>query len=672
MMTKSIYSLILFLLISLCLSAKDSRTVALVVNGKSISKKELQQKFDEFNQPLSASEKKSINEFLETYIYNTLVLEEARALQVDTIQSYKNEVKAYRNELASFYLKDTITEPMLIEELLHRMDQDLKVNQIFIPFDTTLVFARDTLAFYEQAMEDRRIAMEQGFDKVEKRVKNFTYGVALDLEMETGELGWIKPFVFSYKLETILYGAKLNEVTMPIRTLRGYHVLQVTDRRPAQGNPVVEQVMFNFSTIPASKAMKDSVYQVALETYNEIKTKGNFQTICDEFATAYDRGEDGCMLGEITIVEKIPLALIKAALEMKTQGEVSRPILTEYGWHILRLKEIKPTIDKNVLRQNVKGFMSTDKIFPEILSRQRELMLKKNKGKVNMKTYKKLFDLVDTYSPKTEAFKDNITFKDEEILSINNKVSYTVADFLEYVDVTLWLFDKPKNDDQLAQSNFTSMIHYYLAADILDAQLNGFVYTALSKYQEDFVGEKFPEFDLVINRLADELLYTRFLDQEIWTKSRLDLASLKELFAQNKDKYHLTKPLFKGMVIFARDEATISDIEKRYAQQPMTALELKRRYNKDAVTIHTEEGLWDDGDNRYYDAHKNKTQVKSVMRNFPYYTVLGKYISEPEELSDVQFQVEADYQERLETELAVRLQDKYEVTINNAVINTIK
>lgn len=671
MMTKSTYSLILFLLFSLCLSAKDGKKTAVVINGKSISKAELQQKFNDFNKPLEATDKKTIYEFLDTYVYNALVLEEARALRVDTIQAYVNEVKSYRNDLAASYLRDTITEPMLMQELLHRMDEDLKVNHIFIPFDSTLVFAKDTLAFYERAMRDREVAMKQGFDKVEKQLENFTYGVALDLETETGELGWIKPFVFSYKLESILYAAKLNAVSMPIRTLRGYHILQVTDRRPAQGNPVVEQVMFNFSSIPASQALQDSMYQVAMETYNEIETKGNFQMICDEFAAAYNKGEDGCMLGEITIVEKIPHSLIKVALEMKQPGEVSRPILTPYGWHILRLKEIKPPLDKKQARENLKSFMASDKILPELLTRQREQMMEENKAKVNMKVYKELFNLVDTYSPNTQEFKDNIENKDAEILNINNKVSYTVADFLEYVDVTLWLFEKP-SADKLAQTSYSSIIQYYLTADILDAQLNGFIFTALSKYQVDHVTDKFPQLEGLMNKLADELLYTRFLDREIWTKSRIDLESLKKKFEDNRAKYTLSKPLFKGIVVFARDEETIGKIEKEYAQQPLSAFDLKRIYNKDRVAIHTEEGLWDDGDNRYYDAQKKNVKVKSGMKHFPYYTVLGKIISQPEELSDVQFQVEADYQKELEEELAARLKSKYEVTINNAVINDIK
>ena len=47
----------------------------------------------------------------------------------------------------------------------------------------------------------------------------------------------------------------------------------------------------------------------------------------------------------------------------------------------------------------------------------------------------------------------------------------------------------------------------------------------------------------------------------------------------------------------------------------------------------------------------------------------GKFIDTPEDYTDVRYAVELDYQEKLEKEWAVYLQNKYKVDINKPALN---
>lgn len=672
MMKAAVYLLIATMFLNTSLSAQSDKDVALTINGKPTSKSKLKADFKKAQEGLEDGSKQTIDQFLEGYIFHALVLEEARSLQVDTTKAYQDEFDSYRIQLSNSFLKDTVTEKKLTEEILKKFDEEIYVNQVFIPLDSTLILPSDTVAPYQRALKARAIAIRDGFDKVEPEVKTFSYGVVMDMEQETGELGWIRPFMFSYKLDEILYSLKLNEVTMPIRSDKGYHVLQVVGRRPTQGNPVVEQVLFNFPVIPASKHMEDSVYQVVMKTYDEISLKGNFQEVCNEFTIAYDRGDAGCLLGEVSIGMQIPASIIKAAFDLKENGEVSKPVLSAYGWHILRLKEIKPTAPKAELESSIKSLIASDKVFPELLARQRVKMLKENKGKINKKAYDKLYALTAKYNPKEDAFDDNVTNNSDVLIAIDNKTSYTVDDFLDYIAATVWLFEPAKEPDPLMQTSLSPMVRLSLSSDILDAQFNGFVYAVLSKYEKESLEERNPKYTEILHGLSEDLLFTKLMEQEVWIKSHTDIEGLQAVFNKNRARYSIDGNPFKGVIVFTKNGGLISDIERSYQQEKLTPSELRKKYNKENVTIQIEEGLWDKGDNVLVDAMMANTKGKSYLRNFPFYTVLGKYITKPEEWSDVKFQVEKDYQDQLEHEFTRQLKNKYKVTINNAVIKEIK
>lgn len=672
MMKKAVYLLIAIILLNTSVSARGDKNTALTINGRVISKKELQKDFLAGQGTLVDKNKTSIDEFLKGYIFHALVLEEARHLQLDTTKHYKEELEIYKKQLVNSFLKDTISDKTLANELLMNFREEIKVNQVFIPFDSTLVLPKDTIAPYNRALMARKTAIEEGFDKVISEKKMFTYGVIMDIERETGELGWLKAFMFSYKLNKTLYSLKLNEVTMPIRSDKGYHVLQVIDRRPIHGTPVVEQVMFNFPVIPATKNLEDSIYHVAMKTYEEIELKDNFQEICDEFATAYDRGENGCLLGGINMGDAIPASLIKASYDLKAKGEVSKPILSAYGWHILRLKDIVPVAPDSILKASLKEFIASDKIYPELLARQRMKMLKESNAKIFEKPYAILYSLTDKYSPNTDEFLEHVSNKSDILININNKITYTVGDFLEYTKTSRWLFEQPANPEPLMQSAFAPMVILTLSTDILETQFNGFVYTVLSNYERDFIAEREPKYTPIFNKLSEDLLFTKLMESEVWNKSINDAEGLQNVYSKNKDKYSLNGNPFKGLIIYSKDENIVSAIEKKYVEDKPVASELRRKYNQDELQIQVEEGLWNEGENKLIDNRLNSKKLQSPYRNFPYYTIIGKTISKPEDLSDVRHQVQKDYQEELESALSELLSQKYDVIINRAVIKTIK
>lgn len=668
-MKKFVYLIIAVFLFSASLPGQHKEDIAILINDKPVYKRELLAELSKNH----AGNTVSIDSFLTSYIYYRLNLEEAYAQRLDTTLEFQKGLEPFKLGLMNLHLRDTIAENILINNILARFDYELEVNHALLPFDSLLVFPKDTMTYYKQAMEMRKLVQKSGFENLEENQLISSLEVIVNYEIQSGYLGWIRPLFFSQNIEEILYSLELGEITMPIRTETGYHIFQVTGKRPLMGNPIVEQILFGFPQIPATKQIQDSVYQVAISTYDEISIKDNFQLICDEFSTAFETGDRGCLLGEVGPGAQVPLSLIEAAYKLKEKGEVSEPILTAYGCHILRLKDRKTTPSKEKIKASLIQSLEEKNVLPKLIDIKRERMIDRTKTKINKNALKQIFDLANQYSPKDPLFDQNIKNGEATLITIDDGAkSYTVNDFLKHKAFMLKI-DEQSNDDPLSMVKIQPMFTYNITADILQSQLNSFLYTVLSRYEKETLEGKNPDYAKSLADISKGIMFSVLQEREIWRKSKLDTKGLENLFLQNKDKYRLPEKVFKGLVVLSKKEEILPEIEKLYqSNKDISRSELRKMYNNSGLTITIERGVWEKGRNPYVDNRMYGVDNNPISKIFPYFSVLGQFISEPQDYTDVRSEVEADYQKILEKRWRDYLNNKYKIEINDAVIRSLK
>ena len=71
-----------------------------------------------------------------------------------------------------------------------------------------------------------------------------------------------------YQFESAAYNTKVGDISMPVRTRYGYHIIKVVDRRKAQGEVLVAHIMVK---ITANLTKDDSIN--AITKINEIYIK---------------------------------------------------------------------------------------------------------------------------------------------------------------------------------------------------------------------------------------------------------------------------------------------------------------------------------------------------------------------------------------------------------------
>lgn len=185
-----------------------------------------------------------------------------------------------------------------------------------------------------------------------------------------------------------------------------------------------------------------------------------------------------------------------------------------------------------------------------------------------------------------------------------------------------------------------------------------------------------PNLKYLIQEYHDGLLLFAIADSTVWQKAKNDEAGLVEYFRKNRKRYRWDAPRFKGIAYCTRAQKDIDKVKKTVKRLPFSqwAEKLRATFNADSVLrIRVEKGIFRMGDNALVDKEVfGKDTIAKPVKDYPYMAVYGKKLKAPKEMDDVRELVVADYQDALEKEWVEQLRRKYPVTVNEAVVDTVK
>jgi len=172
----------------------------------------------------------------------------------------------------------------------------------------------------------------------------------------------------------------------------------------------------------------------------------------------------------------------------------------------------------------------------------------------------------------------------------------------------------------------------------------------------------------------DGTLMYEIAKTQIWDKAQANEEGQDAYFKAHQKDYTWDSPRFCGIVIHAKDAATIKSAKKILKGVPEAdwAKALTSAFNNDSVKmVRIERGIFKKGDNKNVDALVFKTGEVKPMTDFPETEVYGKQAKKPRTYKDVKGQVTTDFQNQEEKNWVEQLRAKYPVEVYDDIVDTV-
>jgi peptidyl-prolyl cis-trans isomerase SurA len=154
--------------------------------------------------------------------------------------------------------------------------------------------------------------------------------------LEGGQLGWRKGTQLPQFILDLVVKMKPGEVSEPVRTPSGYHIVKLNERRNGETPVIINQIHVRHILMKPNELDDDETVRQKLAKLRERIQKGESfagiaSTASEDPGSAPDGGDLGWS-GPGTFVPEFD----KAIADLK-ENEISEPFKTRYGWHIVQM-----------------------------------------------------------------------------------------------------------------------------------------------------------------------------------------------------------------------------------------------------------------------------------------------------------------------------------------------
>ena len=462
---------------------------------------------DEFNRVFNKNielidekNQKDFDSYLNLLVNYKIKLAEAYELGYHEDPKYKSELNKYTKQLQNTYLTDKETEDRYLLEAYDRTKLEVNVSHILIRIESDNI---DTIQVYNKLNSLRNSFGNSTTDEFKKKYNQ-------DNLMIVEDLGYFSVFKMIYDFENVAYNTPVGEVSEPFRTQFGFHILKVNDKRNSLGEVTVGHIMTYKSKTDAQERINN--------IYDSIQSGKSFEYLAKKYSEDKNSSFKGGRLNPFSSGQINSIPFENAAFNLDTDNNISEPVETKYGWHIIKLYNKENVKDFDQIKFELLNKLKKSSRFNKITDSFYSFLLKRYNLSYENENLDYFISIIDqSYLQGNWSIPEEID--DEKILvKINNKI-------LKHIDFATFLEDNQKKYNIIS----TKDLVYDLYKRFID-------YNALEFYKNNLENEN-PEYRFVINEYREGLLLFNLMQEKIWTLKDSDTINLREFYNENINKY---------------------------------------------------------------------------------------------------------------------------------------
>lgn len=633
--------------------AQDNDPVLFTVDGTQVHVSEFKYIYSKTNGKNADFSRATLQEYLDLYTKFKLKVKKAKDMKLDTVQSLQEELAGYRRQLADSYLLNKQVTEKLTKELFERSQYDLDISHILfaLPADAK---GADTVSTFKQAMDARaRLLKGDNFATVAQQL-------SADKSAATngGHIGYVTAMFPNgfYPLESAAYKLPFDQISMPIRTSVGYHLLKAHSKRPARGEVEVAHILLR------TEGSDAIVVKMQIDTlYASLKRGGNFEEIAARSSNDSRTADKGGYVGFVTI-NRFEQAFEDAAYSVAKDGEYSKPFETSVGWHIIKRiskKEIQPY---DQMRGQLEARIKRDARF----EMARKAMVDDIKRETGFKDYPNL--LTDFAATLNDTF---FTFQwrapqppSDKVLFTMAKKAYTMVNFAQFVEAATrqrMRMSGETNTDAAVQNLYDEYVN-----------------ESCLRFEEQRLDQKYPEFKALLREYEEGILLFEATRINVWDKASQDTVGLKNYFKTIKGKYRWEDRALTSVFFIDGISKSVLEPVREYARKHSTQEVLEKFNKSDTIGIRVEELTLEKGKSpeasELKDWKAGEVTVAKLDRQnneYSFYKVEKILPAQDKLLNEARGYIIADYQDHLEIQWVNELKKQYPVKIDKGVFESL-
>ncbi|MBV1922977.1 MAG: peptidylprolyl isomerase [Flavobacteriaceae bacterium] len=645
---KKILATLLIILVSVSVFSQKKKDVLLTIGDEPVLVKEFKRVYAKNLDLVQEESQKNVDGYLDLFIDYKLKVKEAYNQNLNETEEYKSEFSKYQEQLSRNYLAEDNVTSSLIKEAYDRSLIEINANHILIlsKFDD---LPQDTLIAYNKlkVIREKAIAGED-FSKLIKQYTEEPGG-----KERGGELGYFSAFSMVYTFENEAYNTPVGEISEILRTQFGYHIIKVKDRRAKSPRISASHIMISSKIENRNFKPEDRIK----ELYAKIQQGESFEELAEQYSDDKATAKVGGKLRPFARGEIRSEEFEEAVYNLKNVGDISVPIESSFGWHIIKL-------NKNY------GLPTFEEEEESIAKKV------KNSDRAKVITQKVTQKIIDKYGYKAgeeyiSFFNDYVNddvltkkWKYQEIPEDQNKLLFTVGT----KNITFNDFAKFIEERQ------ASSRPYEIKESLIKDFFNDYKEKEIKQYFKNQLEIENEEYAAVINEYRSGLLIFDVMDKNIWTRAKDDSLGLQSYFDANKENYKW-KQRVDAIIISASNEEVAKkaqDLLKRNVSEE----EIKKSLNlNEKVEVIITSGIFEINQRELPENFETKPGISKIYTNDGSFVVVKvSKILEPSVklLEEVKGKVMSNYQTYLEVNWMKELRNKNEVVINKKALKKIK
>ncbi|UJP66267.1 peptidylprolyl isomerase [Mongoliitalea daihaiensis] len=632
----------------------DKPTPLFVIEGEEIDSDEFLYLFSKNKQFEDKDNMLTPEEFeqnLELFLNYKLKVKEAEAQGLDKNEEFEREFEMFKQDLIKPYLiKNSLQEGELLKAY-NRMQEVVKASHILVQFPSG-ASKEDSIAVFRMAQKLKSDADNGAdFSALAKE-----YSEDPSAQTNAGSLGYFTALQMVYQFEDAAYNLKINEISEPVLTDFGYHIIKLEDRKPNPGEVRVSHILVRSPM--GDPVSEERALRKVGEIYHELqKPESEWEQVCRQFSEDMGTKNTGGKLPWISLGSVIP-EFEAVAFALQEEGEISPPVKTPYGYHIIRLEERKPIAPYEEMEPMIKSRILRDSR-SSLIGSQVAAMQKSRYGFVENESATDTVKAIAKDKNMKEAIisLEKAELMDQELFSIQTK-TYTTRDFIAY------LADR---ENQVITGRPQSTF---------ESQLNSFITYTLDKTEEEDLEQNNEEYRMLLREYRDGILLFSLMNDQVWQKALEDSVGLQNFFQENQQRYVWEERINAVIVTMAKKESTAS--VRRFLSDKVYKSDLSDRLENtfllnDPLLFTMEEGVYEW---RNHPLLKNLALEKAfheiTQNGQTQFVIVGSKIpASPKLLTETRGKVIQDYQEYLDNMLIANLKEKFNFSIDENEKNKI-